>query len=163
MGESVLLNRIAQGLDDVVLSQHIIECLGTILSSEYLIAHKGKSNRVDKLANEKVGKILLVSENNCWILLVMDDPRPQQSATPPSLPAQHTKKAKRGVLNPKAVRNVAFYVITLCILVSVTVSILAIWDFAKDGALWRTVATCLVIASGAAVFSVINVMFGDGE
>ncbi|WP_018970769.1 hypothetical protein [Rubritalea marina] len=92
----------------------------------------------------------------------MEDHSSPDPVTPPAVPKLE-QKPKRGVLNPKAVRNVAFYVITICILVSVTVSILAIWDFAKDGALWRTVATCLVIAAGAAIFSVINVMFGDGE
>lgn len=92
----------------------------------------------------------------------MQDHVPQGNEKPPTLPTAKKPKSK-GVLNPKAVRNVAFYVITLCILVSVTVSILAIWDFAKDGALWRTVATCIVIAAGAAVFSVINVMFGDSD
>ncbi len=92
----------------------------------------------------------------------MPDQPSQERDIPPNLPTTNNSQVK-GVLNPRVVRNIAFYVITLCILVSVTVSILAIWDFAKEGALWRTVATCLVIAAGAGVFSMVNVMFGETD
>ena len=82
------------------------------------------------------------------------------TSSPPAGPSILTKKKRKGFLEPKKVRAVAFYVITLCIIVSVVACILAIWDFAQGDALWRTVATCVVIAAGCGVFSVINVIFG---
>ena len=78
------------------------------------------------------------------------------------MPARPEKK-RRGFLNPGKVKAVAFYVIALCIVISVVACILAIWDFAKQDTLWRTVATCVVIAGGCAVFSVVNVIFGSSE
>jgi hypothetical protein len=57
------------------------------------------------------------------------------------------------------VRGVAFWTITLCVIVSVTASILAIWEYTVTEVLWRTVATCVVIAAGAAVFAALNRWF----
>ncbi|MSQ91190.1 MAG: hypothetical protein EXS01_07355 [Phycisphaerales bacterium] len=73
------------------------------------------------------------------------------------------KKKSRGFLNPAKVRAFAFYLITLCILVSVLASILAIWDFAQQDSLWRTIATCVVVAFGCGLFAVINMSFGGTE
>lgn len=69
----------------------------------------------------------------------------------------------RGFLEPRKVRAAAFYTITLCILVSVVASILAIWDFAPKDVFWRTVATCVVIAGAAGIFSVVNAVFGSDQ
>ncbi len=71
------------------------------------------------------------------------------------------KKAKRGYLNPNAVKGFAFFIIAICIVVSVVASILAIWQFAETDVLWRTVATCVVVAAGVGVFTFINSVFGD--
>ncbi len=79
---------------------------------------------------------------------------------PPSVPPGLTNKKRKGFLDPRKVRAVAFYIITLCIIVSVVACILAIWDFARNDALWRTVATCVVVAAGCGVFAFINVIFG---
>jgi hypothetical protein len=46
------------------------------------------------------------------------------------------------------VARFSFWTMTLCVLVAVVVSILAIWQFTGTDALWRTVATCGVIAAG---------------
>ena len=55
------------------------------------------------------------------------------------------------------------WTMTLCVLVAVVVSILAIWEFTGTGARWRTVATCGVIAAGTLAFSWINGLFDPGE
>jgi hypothetical protein len=39
-------------------------------------------------------------------------------------------------------------------------SILAIWEFTGTDALWRTVATCVVIGVGTLAFSWLNTLFG---
>ncbi len=90
----------------------------------------------------------------------MSDP-----TTPPTVSAFVAKPAKkpRGFLNPRKVRAFAFYLITLCILVSVVASILAIWDFSKSDSLWRTIATCVIVAFGCGCFAVINLSFGTTE
>lgn len=66
----------------------------------------------------------------------------------------------KGFLNPKIVRAVTFYIITGCIISSVILCILAIWEFAEPDVFWRMLATFFVIAFGSAVFAIINNMFG---
>ncbi|GDY06512.1 hypothetical protein LBMAG51_12990 [Phycisphaerae bacterium] len=70
------------------------------------------------------------------------------------------KRKPRGFLNPGKVRAFAFWVITVCILVSIVASVLAIWDFSKSDALWRTIATCVVVAGGCGLFAIVNLSFG---
>ena len=71
-----------------------------------------------------------------------------------------TSRKKRGFLNPGAVRSFSFWITSLCILVAVLASLLAIWEFAGTDILWRTVATCAVIGSGTVAFYWVNVLFG---
>ena len=78
----------------------------------------------------------------------------------PPVPPSRTRGQRRGFLAPDKVRAVAFYMIALCVIISIVACILAIWDFAQQDTLWRTVATCVVIAAGCAVFTVVNVIFG---
>jgi len=73
------------------------------------------------------------------------------------------KRQRRGYINPRLVKGFAFFVITLCIIISVVASILAIWEFAATDVLWRTVATCLVVAAGMATFAFSNAAFGDSD
>ena len=70
-------------------------------------------------------------------------------------------KPSRGYLRPRIVRGFAFFVITLCIVVSVVACVLAIWEFADTNILWRTVATCVVVAAGVAIFAIANIAFGE--
>ena len=74
-------------------------------------------------------------------------------------PSEENKK--RGYINPNVVKRFSFFVITVCIVISVVATILAIWKFAETDVLWRTVATCFVVASGAAIFAFVNAVFGD--
>jgi uncharacterized membrane protein YbhN (UPF0104 family) len=84
----------------------------------------------------------------------------QNQSTSPEMPI---KRRKKGYLHARKVRSVAFFAITLCIIVSVVACILAIWDFAQKDVLWRTVATCAVIAAGFAMFSILNTAIGHNE
>ena len=73
------------------------------------------------------------------------------------------QRRRRGFLNPHIVRAVSFWTTSICLLVAVGASILAIWDFAGKDALWRTVATCVVIGAGTIVSAWINSAFGEAE
>ena len=53
--------------------------------------------------------------------------------------------------------------ITACIVVAVVAAILAIWEFTKTDVLWRTVATCVVIAAGTSLFAHVNGSFDDND
>jgi membrane protein YdbS with pleckstrin-like domain len=76
------------------------------------------------------------------------------------------RKRKRGYLNPQVVRRVVFWTTTACIFVAVIASLLAIWSFAGTDVLWRTVATCAVVATGMMAFFLANSLFDwprDGD
>jgi hypothetical protein len=68
---------------------------------------------------------------------------------------------RRGFLNPQLVRGLSFWTTSICILVAVVACLLAIWQFTGTDALWRTVATCVVIGGGTVAFSLVNALFGD--
>jgi hypothetical protein len=72
-------------------------------------------------------------------------------------------RSNKGFLNPKYVKAITFYIISTCIILSVIVCILAIWDYAKTDAFWRMIATFGVIAVGSAIFAFINGIFGTEE
>ena len=79
--------------------------------------------------------------------------------------ANPSKKRKRnvGFLSVKIVRAITFYIISACIILSVIMCILAIWDYAKTDVFWRMMATFGVIAVGSAVFAFVNGIFGVDE
>ena len=66
----------------------------------------------------------------------------------------------RGFLNPRRVTSFSFWITTICLFIAVGASILAIWEFTGTDALWRTVATCIVVGTGTLAFSWINSLFG---
>lgn len=70
---------------------------------------------------------------------------------------------RRGYLNPAVVVRVAFWTTTLCIVIAVVASVLAIWEYTGTDVLWRTVATCAVIGVGTLAFSWINGLFDPGD
>ncbi len=67
----------------------------------------------------------------------------------------------KGFLNPRTIKLFSFMTISICIVGSVFVSILAIWDFTKSDVWYRSLATLAVIAIGTAIFAVVNEKFGD--
>lgn len=72
----------------------------------------------------------------------------------------YTPKSGKGFLNSRIVRAITFYIITSCVIASVILCILAIWEFADPDVFWRMLATFFVIAFGSGVFAVINNIFG---
>ena len=76
-------------------------------------------------------------------------------------PPSDRRLPRRGVLNPQLVRAVAFWTISLCLLVAVVACLLAIWQFTGTDVLWRTVATCAVIGGGTLAFAWVNALFGE--
>ena len=74
-------------------------------------------------------------------------------------PKKASKKSK-GFFSPTIVRTISFAIISVCIVFSVVMCILAIWDFANKDTLWRMVASCVVVAGGTALFAIANILFG---
>ena len=70
-------------------------------------------------------------------------------------------KRPKGFLNPRAIKLFSFITMSICIVGSVFVSILAIWDFTKSDVWYRSLATLAVIAIGTAIFAEVNEKFGD--
>jgi hypothetical protein len=64
-----------------------------------------------------------------------------------------------GFLNPRRVRSFSFWITAICLFIAVGASILAIWEFTGTDALWRTVATCVVVGVGTLAFSWLNSLF----
>lgn len=77
--------------------------------------------------------------------------------------ASDRRPRKKGFLRTGSVRAFAFWTMTLCVVISVIASILAIWDFAGTDVLWRTVATCAVVGTGTGIFAFINIALGEVE
>jgi hypothetical protein len=77
---------------------------------------------------------------------------------------QGTKRSRpKGFLNPRIVLRCSFWTTTVCIVVAVVASILAIWQFTGTDALWRTVATCAVIGVATLAFSFVNGLFAPED
>lgn len=78
-------------------------------------------------------------------------------------PPDITRKAKaelHGVLRPKLVRNISFVVITLSLVACTVLCILAIWEFTKSDAVWRAIATFIVVSIATAIFTFVNEKLG---
>jgi uncharacterized membrane protein YqjE len=71
------------------------------------------------------------------------------------------EKKVKGFLNGRMVKAITFTIISLCIMLSMFFSILAIWDFAKQDVLYRTLATLGVVCLGCVIFNIINAKYGD--
>ncbi len=67
----------------------------------------------------------------------------------------------RGYLDGHVVRRFTFWTTTVCLMIAVVATLLAIWRFTGTDTLWRTVATSLVVGAGALTFSWINGLFGE--
>ncbi|MCS6243663.1 MAG: hypothetical protein H2172_07405 [Opitutus sp.] len=72
-----------------------------------------------------------------------------------------TTKKPRGYFPPQVIKSISFIIISFCIVASVVVCILAIWDFAKQDALWRLVSSFGVVGIGTALFAKVNGMYGE--
>ena len=66
----------------------------------------------------------------------------------------------RGVVNPQIVRWIAFGVITVSLVVCTLLCILAIWKFTESDAVWRAIATFIVVSVATAIFTFVNEKLG---
>lgn len=70
------------------------------------------------------------------------------------------KTRSRGVVNPSLVRWIAFIVITVSLVVCTVLCILAIWKFTESDAVWRAIATFIVVSIATAIFTFVNEKLG---
>ncbi len=73
------------------------------------------------------------------------------------------KKAKReitGVVEPKLVRIISFIIITLSLVACTVLCILAIWQFTESDAVWRAIATFIVVSVATGIFTFVNEKLG---
>lgn len=70
------------------------------------------------------------------------------------------KRELKGVVEPKLVRVISFVVITISLIASTVLCILAIWEFSKSDTIWRAVATFIVVSIATAIFTFVNEKLG---
>lgn len=63
---------------------------------------------------------------------------------------------RRGVLPPRLVRGAAFAVILLAVAVGTLIALLAIWGALAQDALWRSLATVVVVMAATGLVTVVN-------
>lgn len=66
----------------------------------------------------------------------------------------------KGVLEPKLVRIISFVVITTSLVACTVLCILAIWKFTESDAVWRAIATFIVVSIATAIFTFVNEKLG---
>jgi Na+-transporting NADH:ubiquinone oxidoreductase subunit NqrB len=70
------------------------------------------------------------------------------------------KSERHGILNPQIVRWIAFVVITVSLVACTVLCILAIWKFTESDAVWRAIATFIVVSIATAIFALVNEKLG---
>ena len=70
------------------------------------------------------------------------------------------KSKTKGVVNPSTVRWIAFFVITVSLVACTVLCILAIWKFTESDAVWRAIATFIVVSIATAIFTFVNEKLG---
>lgn len=76
---------------------------------------------------------------------------------------QPTVKPKREikcVVEPKLVRIISFTVITLSLVACTVLCILAIWQFTESDAVFRAIATFIVVSVATGIFTFVNEKLG---
>lgn len=76
------------------------------------------------------------------------------------VPKQVGKKELKGVVRPQLVRGIAFVVITFSLVICTVLCILAIWEFTASDAVWRAIATFIVVSVAVAIFTFVNEKLG---
>ena len=75
-------------------------------------------------------------------------------------PVVKPKREIKGVVEPKLVRNISFTVITISLVACTVLCILAIWEFTKSDAVWRAIATFIVVSVATGIFTFVNEKLG---
>lgn len=84
-----------------------------------------------------------------------------EPSDPTDLTSEPGPRRPRGYINPRIVNGMALTIITICILIGVTSSIMAIWEFSEPDILLKTIGTVAVIILGTFLFAGVNRAFGD--
>ena len=66
----------------------------------------------------------------------------------------------RGVIQPNLVRIISFTVITISLVACTVLCILAIWKFTESDAVWRAIATFIVVSVATGIFTFVNERLG---
>ncbi len=74
--------------------------------------------------------------------------------------AVSSKREIRGVLEPNLVRIISFIVITISLVACTVLCILAIWKFTESDAVWRAMATFIVVSVATGIFTFVNERLG---
>ena len=75
-------------------------------------------------------------------------------------PANAAAKELKGVVQPKLVRIISFIIITASLVACTVLCILAIWQFTQSEAVWRAIATFIVVIMATAIFTFVNEKLG---
>lgn len=70
------------------------------------------------------------------------------------------KKEIKGVVSPALVRIISFTIITLSLVACTVLCILAIWKFTESDAVWRAIATFIVVSVATGIFTFVNEKLG---
>jgi uncharacterized membrane protein YqjE len=70
------------------------------------------------------------------------------------------KHELKGVLEPKLVRLISFTVISISLVACTVLCILAIWKFTESDAVWRAIATFIVVSVATGIFTFVNEKLG---
>ncbi len=70
------------------------------------------------------------------------------------------KKEIKGVVSPTLVRIISFTIITLSLVACTVLCILAIWKFTESDAVWRAIATFIVVSVATGIFTFVNEKLG---
>lgn len=74
--------------------------------------------------------------------------------------AVEIRRELKGVIEPNIVRIISFIVITISLVACTVLCILAIWKFTESDAVWRAVATFIVVSIATAIFTFVNEKLG---
>ena len=77
-----------------------------------------------------------------------------------SEPTVKIRREIKGVVEPKLVRVISFTIITLSLVSCTVLCILAIWQFTQSDAVWRAVATFIVVSVATGIFTFVNEKLG---
>ena len=83
-----------------------------------------------------------------------------EKESPEAAPKKPPRDETRGVINPRLLRNIAFVVITFSLVVCTVLCILAIWQFTESDAVWRAIATFMVVSVATAILTFVNEKLG---
>lgn len=71
-----------------------------------------------------------------------------------------TPRRPVGVLNHKFIRVLAFLIISMTMLATAAVGVMAVWEVVKPEFAWRGLATLAIVATSTALFVGLNEGFG---